>query len=362
MPIEFGLWRIDGEGYERLSSSKLDEESRLEELIVEDPKMLGRELLLIGQQVHTLSGNRIDLLGIDVEGDLHIIELKRDRTPRDVVAQALDYASWVRDLGYEDIVDIYKDFEEEREFEEAFGEKFGSARPEGEAGVPEDINQSHSLTIVASELDAATERIIEYLADEYGVPMNAVRFNYYNNDGKEYVGRTWLIDPQETTESPSKRESWNETDFEVTFGHGPHRSWEDARRYGFISAGQGEWYSRTLDNLFVGARIFVNVPGEGYVGVGEVETEKTPVTEFEVPNEDGVAVNILDAEIDAERMEKNAGDLKKQEYLVGVDWKETRPIEDAYWETGMYANQNTVTKLRNQFTLERLYDEFDVDS
>ena len=35
---------------------------------------------------------------------MHIIELKRDRTPRDVVAQALDYASWVRGLHYEDIV------------------------------------------------------------------------------------------------------------------------------------------------------------------------------------------------------------------------------------------------------------------
>jgi len=27
----------------------------------------------------------------------------------------------------------------------------------------------------------------------------------------------------------------------------------------------------------------------------------------------------------------------------------------------MYANQNTVTKLRNRFTLERLYQHFDVD-
>ena len=361
MPIEFGLWRIDGDGYERLPSTKLNNESRLEELIVEDPNMLGRELLVIGQQVHTESGNRLDILGIDVEGDLHIIELKRDRTPRDVVAQALDYASWVRDLGYEDIVSIFESFDEGNEFEEAFVEKFGSARPEGEAGVPEDINQSHTLTIVASELDAATERIIEYLSDEYAVPVNAVRFNYYENDGREYVGRTWLIDPKETTESPSKRENWNETDFEVSFGHGPHRSWEDARKYGFVSAGQGEWYSRTLDNLFVGARIFVNVPEEGYVGVGEVETEKTPVTDFEVINENGDTVDILNADLDAEQMDENAGDIKNQEYLVGVDWKETRQIKDAYWKTGMYANQNTVTKLRNQFTLERLYEEFDFE-
>lgn len=166
MPIEFGLWRIDGEGYSRLSSTKLDDESRLEDLIVEDPNMLGRDLLIVGRQVHTDSGNRLDLLGIDVEGDLHLIELKRDRPPRDVVAQALDYALWVRDLGYEDVVDIFESFDDGREFEEAFGEKFSTARSEGEPGVPEDVNKIYTLTIVASELDATTERIIEYLSDE----------------------------------------------------------------------------------------------------------------------------------------------------------------------------------------------------
>jgi RecB family endonuclease NucS len=41
------------------------------------------------------------VLGLDSEGVLHILELKRDRTPRDVVAQALDYASWVQELGNE---------------------------------------------------------------------------------------------------------------------------------------------------------------------------------------------------------------------------------------------------------------------
>lgn len=360
MPIEFGLWRMDGDEYTRLSSTQLNDESRLEALIVEDPNMLGRDLLIVGQQVRTASGNRLDLLGIDVDGDLHIIELKRDRTPRDVVAQALDYASWVRDLSYEDIVNIFEEFDDTREFEEAYSEKFGGARPEGESGVPEDVNQQHTLTIVASELDAATERIVEYLAEEYNVPVNAVRFNYYEDDGREYIGRTWLIDPQETIEPPSKREGWNGTDFYVSFGHNEHRSWDDAREYGFISGGQGEWYSRTLDQLFVGARVFVHIPQQGYVGVGEVTQEKMPVTEFEV-EVNGEMRNILEVDLDADHMDENVDDPDLREYIVGVDWIDTRPIADAYWESGLYANQNTATKLRNQFTLERLYEEFEVE-
>lgn len=360
MPIEFGLWRIDGGDYSRLSSRKLDDESRLEQLLIEDPNLLGRDLLIIGQQIPTASGKRLDLLGIDAEGDLHIIELKRDRTPRDVVAQALDYASWVRGLTYDDVVDIYEDFDDLREFEEAFGEKFGSTRPEGESGVPEDVNQTHSLTIVASELDAGTERIIEYLAEEYNVPVNAIRFNYYRDGDREYIGRTWLIDPHETPEPPSKRESWNGRDYHVSFGHGEHRSWADAREYGFVSGGQGEWYSRTLDQLSIDDRVFVHVPKEGYVGVGTVTSEKTPVTEFVVETPDGPK-NILDVELDAPAMDENADDEALREYVVGVDWIDERPLNEAYWETGMYANQNTATKLRNQFTLDRLNQHFDVE-
>ncbi|WP_435062829.1 endonuclease NucS domain-containing protein [Halobaculum sp. EA56] len=361
MPIEFGLWRLDDSNFARVSSSTLDEESRLEELLREDPHVLGRDLLIIGQQVRTASGNRLDLLGIDAMGDLHVIELKRQRTPRDVVAQVLDYASWVRTLTYDDLTEIFDDYDESREFEAAFSEKFDSARPEGESGVPEDINQTHSLTVVAAELDAATERIIEYLADEYSVPINAVRFDYYEDDGREYLARTWLVDPQSTSEAPSKRESWNGTDYYVSFGHGKHRSWTDAREYGFISGGQGTWYSRTLKQLSVGDRVFTHIPGEGYVGVGEVISERTPVTEFTVETDDGEEIPILETDLDATAMDENAESPEEREYLVGVEWRDTRSIKNAYWETGMYANQNTVTKLRNQFTIDRLYDHFDVD-
>jgi len=363
MPIEFGLWRIDGDN-RRLSAKKLDEESRLEDLLADDPNMLGRELLVLGRQVRTASGNFIDLLGIDADGDLHIIELKRDRTPREVVAQALDYASYIRDLSYDEIAEIHDDFSEGTEFEAAFSDRFGSARPEGQSGVPEDINQSHNLIIVSSELDAATERIIEYLSDEYNVPINAIRFNYYRDEDDggthEYIGRTWLIDPQDVPEPRDGREAWNERDFYANFGEGETRSWDDARQYGFVAAGQGKWYQQTLDQLFVGARIFAYSPGDGYIGVGEVTIEKTPVTDFDV-GEGDEQKNILDADLEAEAMGRNKDDSEMREYLVGVDWDETRPISDAYWEKGMYAQQNTVTKLRNKFTLRRLYEEFSVN-
>ena len=39
-----------------------------------------------------------DLLGVDSEGNLVIVEFKRGRTPRTVVAQLLEYAAWAGKL------------------------------------------------------------------------------------------------------------------------------------------------------------------------------------------------------------------------------------------------------------------------
>lgn len=107
-------------------------------------------------------------------------------------------------------------------------------------------------------------------------------------------------------------------------------------------------------------RVFVHIPGEGYVGVGVVTQEKTSVQEFTVDITDGEQ-SILDVELEAPSMDENADDPEQHEYLVGVDWTDTRDIDDAFWETGMYANQNTVTKLRNQYTIDRLYEHFDTE-
>ncbi|WP_230456326.1 endonuclease NucS domain-containing protein [Acidithiobacillus ferrooxidans] len=86
------------------------DEELLEDMIVAEPRMLSDEWMLIGRQVKTGFGGIIDLLAIAPDGSLVIIELKRDRTPRQVVAQALDYAFWVEKLNDESIETIYEKF------------------------------------------------------------------------------------------------------------------------------------------------------------------------------------------------------------------------------------------------------------
>ncbi|ALS78630.1 hypothetical protein AUO94_08130 [Planococcus kocurii] len=90
------------------------------------------------------------------------------------MAQALDYASWVKDLSYKEIESIVLNYLD-KSLADAFAERVLTS-------LPEELNKEHSIVIMASELDASSERI-------------------------------------------------------VLVGDGEHRSWEDCRKYGFMSAG-----------------------------------------------------------------------------------------------------------------------------
>jgi len=70
-------------------------------------------ILIVGRQVTTNLNTYIDLIGIDREGNTAIIKLKRGSTPRETLAQALEYASFVQELGYEELDQMMKQYTEE---------------------------------------------------------------------------------------------------------------------------------------------------------------------------------------------------------------------------------------------------------
>ncbi|MGE9294430.1 MAG: endonuclease NucS domain-containing protein, partial [Puniceicoccales bacterium] len=260
MAIQHGIWKI-GEQPQKVAYARLESEELLEDQISKDIAILNDGWLLIGRQVLTGYNNYIDLLAVDADGSLIIIELKRHKTPREVVAQALDYASWVNRIDSAKISEIYAAFSAKyglhaKILDEAFQAKFHSYLSSV------DLNNSHQIVIVAAELDASTERIIQYLNDEHDVAVNAIFFRVFEDAGNRYLSRAWMIDPGETQDnaaSSGEKEPWN-GEFYVSFGEGERRHWGDAVRYGFISAGGGQWYSKTLSMLSEGDRIWVNCP------------------------------------------------------------------------------------------------------
>ena len=358
MPTEIALWRVD-EAPVRVHPASIQLESKLEDIIESDPAMLGESLLIIGRQVKTDSGKIIDLLGVDGDGAIHVLELKRDRTPRDVVAQALDYGSWVERLTNEQIRDIYEHHRAtpgSPNFDQAFEVRFG-------VNPPETLNDSHQLTVIASDMDAATERIVTYLA-QYGVPINVLFFTHYQDSGHSYIARTWMIDEAQTkarkpgSGSP-KKETWNGLDWYVNYGEYPDgRIWADAHRYGFVAAGGAPWYSRTIRQLPQDARIFVYIPKVGYVGVGTVTGSAMPFKDA-VLDIEGKPIPLKDLDLKGTYVhDHDAKGEEHQEWIVPVSWTKTVDQSEAFSAPGLFANQNSACKLRNQFTIDEVSQYF----
>jgi len=356
MPIRTAIWKVATHP-ESLVESSLAKEQLLEEMIVAAPRLLSDELMLIGRQEDTGFGGRIDMLAVAPDGSLVLIELKRDRTPREVVAQALDYAGWVETLRAEDIAAIYNRFAPGHSLAEDFRRRFAQELDE------ETLNQSHQIIIVAASLDDSTERIIAYLS-ERDIPINVLCFQVFTHGTEQLLSRAWLLDPVRTQVSAAAapdgpNEPWN-GEFYCSFGHGKSRSWADAVQYGFICGGGGAWYSKTLQLLNAGDRVWVKVPGAGFVGVGRATGRAQPASTFRVPTPAGDAP-VLEIAKGGSYHREFISDPERCEYFVPIQWLQTKPLEKAVQEIGLFGNQNTVCKPtapKWRSTVERLKEKF----
>jgi hypothetical protein len=146
----------------------------------------------------------------------------------------------------------------------------------------------------------------------------------------------------------------------ASFGHSPDsRPWDEAVKYGFISAGGGEWYSNTLALLNPEDRVWVKAPGYGFVGIGRVTGKSERASEFRVKTPQG-ELPVLDV-VKGNFHRQFADDPTRGEYFVPVEWLQTVPIENAFNEVGLFGNQNTVCRPvtpKWRHTVERLKERF----
>jgi hypothetical protein len=189
MGTEIKVWQISDNHIKAvedvaLASERL--ESELENWIVESPDILGDDLLIIARQKEVQGVGRLDLLAIQPDGGLVIVELKRGMAPREAVAQALDYASWLDKVSEAELLEISEDYLK-GPLDEAFADRFGK-------DMPAVNSHNHRILLVGSGLDAAAERIINYLAQRHSVNLNAVFFRYAKlSTGQEILARSVLV-------------------------------------------------------------------------------------------------------------------------------------------------------------------------
>lgn len=363
MPLELGVWRIDS-GVTEVPISYMDQERRLEDILATDISIASPNWMVIGRQVRTSFGGCIDILAIDRVGNLVVLELKRNMTPREIVAQILDYASWVQEQEADALSRIFDSYQEKylhngfESLDAAFCSHFRTQH------MPETLNENHELVVVASALDDSTERIVTYLSETHGVPINAVFFRLFKDDDREYLTRAWYRDPTGTevlAEETTSKGTWN-GEFYVNISSS--YDWEKAQKYNYVVAGGGQWYSRTLSLLKDGGRFWLYLPGIGYAGVGIV-VDSTPVTakEFLVRQDDGTEVPLADLpDVDPGVME-DIDEPGKENFLVRVKWLKTLPQDKAIRERGFFAQQNSVCLPKAEkwdHTVKRLKKRFDI--
>ncbi|MCA9831548.1 MAG: DUF91 domain-containing protein [Dehalococcoidia bacterium] len=195
-------WEIANAGVpRRLEHASIALEEHLEDWIDADIGIVADDVLLIGRQLRTEDGTYLDLLGIDRSGDLVVIELKRDKTLRDTVAQAIDYAEWCYRLSDDRIMDIAAArYGGEEQFRDTFTLQLG-------VPFPESLNGRQRLLVVAPTIPDHTSRVIEYLAKVYTVPISAVDFDVFGLDGKRILVRHTVVEEATTGELPAPRPS-----------------------------------------------------------------------------------------------------------------------------------------------------------
>jgi len=213
MGVHHAIWSV-GDSPKALEVDSSMSEKELEDMIVKAPSMLSNEWMIIGQQIRTDYNGVIDLLAIAPDASLVLIELKKGRTPRDVVAQAIDYASWLEQLSSDKIAKIYKTFND-GDLAIDFKAHFHNELDE------EELNQTHQIVVVASSLDASTERIVTYL-HERNIAINVLFFKVFKLGNEKLLSRTWFTDPADMQvnivhSKNEQSEPWN-GEFYASFG------------------------------------------------------------------------------------------------------------------------------------------------
>lgn len=229
MPTELTLWELQEDGsVVQVNEAGLSAESQIENAIESAPELLGTKVLIIGRQVSVpnrgIGRGLLDLLALNAEGRLVVIKNKRDRTPRDVVAQVVDYAAWANTTTLSEIEELYDAYalnalgDGASSLVDAYQEHFEmeGSTDDIQEHLAIGIEQKHPrMVVVASRLDDSTERMLDFLAGAFGVPINAVLFQPFEHPqstDSRLIGRTWLRpeEPRSLHAEESKSAASNE--------------------------------------------------------------------------------------------------------------------------------------------------------
>jgi len=182
------LFTIDKSGkmilYKKHDFKELHQEFDLEVLLENNPEYFFEDskILIIGRQVTTNLNTFIDLLGIDSSGNTVVIELKRDKTPRETLAQLLEYAFFIEKLDYSQLNDIFQDYSGEESTLEEYHQQYFKSGVDGKVS----FNKSTKLIIVAQEISKEIRQTALFLRKK-GLDIYCASFKYFKTKNEEQI-------------------------------------------------------------------------------------------------------------------------------------------------------------------------------
>ncbi|MDD4873514.1 MAG: hypothetical protein PHE15_00830 [Dehalococcoidales bacterium] len=161
------------------------EEAVLEEWLDNNPDDIVEDgkLLIVGRQVTTNLGNIIDLLAVDRQGDVVVLELKRGRTPRETLAQSLEYASFAETLDGEQIESILRLYmnDEGINLTEYHRQYFNICNDEAIS-----FNKNQRIVIIGQVITDEIRQTSSFLRNK-GIRVTCIEFSFFETKSGEHL-------------------------------------------------------------------------------------------------------------------------------------------------------------------------------
>ena len=190
------LIRRQGENnWDSLSYKGFTEEADLQKLLFEKPEIIPIEDLsdadlaqikLMLKEVSLPDAGSIDLIGIDIKGNICIIETKLAKNPeakRQVIGQILEYAAYMHEKGFDWLDSAVKkqegvslsEFFEQQDYPNWDKETFEQSIADNLA------SGTFKLFIVVDEINSDLQRIINYMRNVLKVEIYALELKYFKH-------------------------------------------------------------------------------------------------------------------------------------------------------------------------------------
>ncbi len=179
-----------------------NERYHLQEWICNQPDALGEELLIIQKEFSGFNdtNERLDLLAIDKNHNLVIIENKLDDSGRDVVWQALKYASYCANLNKSEIIDIYQQYLNKEALSKNASEKIAEFLCVDDLEeITINAKNNQRIMLVAANFRKEVTNTVLWLLEQ-GLNIQCIKVTPYTYNEQCFININQIIPTPETNE------------------------------------------------------------------------------------------------------------------------------------------------------------------